>query len=632
MYLNVGEGIALDETCIGLYHAHAKALTFYNPAKPRGKHHCKLYVVCENTHWAAINFKFAHRTYKKSKEDKENEKLEYNNKLASTKKKKELCTKQYDPSDNELEDEDDEDVDDENEKDVPKMVNLVCTLCEMLRGTGVVVNMDNLYSSPEVFIRLKEMGIYARGTFRKNRKYLPSFIQFKKNELKKMSRGCFRFAINKKHHLSCYAWNDKCPVHLLSSADGTYITSTQRRVKATKIDVVCPSVVQRYNEGMQGVDQYNKLLTLFSMANLKWNRYYKKVAMVLLDFAITNAYLHFKMDNNNDDNKHNRSSFMERLQEQMIAMDWSKKARELNMASNFSEDEVLTQKSVKKEDNELFEKELNCGNYSINTNKKLKPLINDASIIQNFCSPVSMKASSKLELIGSIEYPNNYRQEKDLPDSQRSCQICEFEGRGRKRTSVNFCTYHKIRACTAQHPATKKLRYFNHYGTKYHGFRITDTDSWLCPDSHLTCWEKAHNFYIPMGLFHIEDKNDLFEQRQVDFKNFSKINKKSKLFRAKKKSLYKLAYKRDTPTVISQVTKTEDTQVSNLGSPSITKNEDAQVSELGSPSFPETVTSMSMLTQSFMSQPLEIPTINVKVEDDLRNNDIPTVIMKLKND
>ena len=89
----------------------------------------------------------------------------------------------------------------------------------------------------------------------------------------------------------------------------------------------------------------------------------------------------------------------------------------------------------------------------------------------------------------------------------------------------------------------------------------------------------------------------MFEQRQVDFKNVSKINKKSKLFRAKKKSFYKLAYKRDTPTIISQVTKNEGTQVSNLGSPSITKNEDAQVSELGSPSFPETVTSMSILTQ-----------------------------------
>jgi len=30
-------------------------------------------------------------------------------------------------------------------------------------------------------------------------------------------------------------------------------------------------------------------------------------------------------------------------------MCWDKEARELNMASNFSEDEVLTQKSVKKE-------------------------------------------------------------------------------------------------------------------------------------------------------------------------------------------------------------------------------------------------------------------------------------------
>ena len=56
---------------------------------------------------------------------------------------------------------------------------------------------------------------------------------------------------------------------MLSSTDGTYIISTQRRVKATKIDVVCPSVVKRYNERMQGVDHHKKLLTLFSIANLK---------------------------------------------------------------------------------------------------------------------------------------------------------------------------------------------------------------------------------------------------------------------------------------------------------------------------------------------------------------------------
>merc|ERR1712127_785070 len=67
-YLIVGESLALDETTVGLYHTYAKALIFYNPKKPRGKHHCKLYTVCENDSWAAINFQFCHRSYADKKE------------------------------------------------------------------------------------------------------------------------------------------------------------------------------------------------------------------------------------------------------------------------------------------------------------------------------------------------------------------------------------------------------------------------------------------------------------------------------------------------------------------------------------------------------------------------------------
>ena len=48
---------------------------------------------------------------------------------------------------------------------------------------------------------------------------------------------------------------------------------------------------------MQGVDQFNKLITLFSMSNLHFDKYYKKVAMILMDLAVTNSYLHYKMDN-----------------------------------------------------------------------------------------------------------------------------------------------------------------------------------------------------------------------------------------------------------------------------------------------------------------------------------------------
>ena len=63
---------------------------------------------------------------------------------------------------------------------------------------------------------------------------------------------------------------------------------------------------------MQGVDQFNKLLTLHSLASLKFDKYYKKIAMVLLDFALTNAYLHYKIANEDTmDKKYRRVTFME---------------------------------------------------------------------------------------------------------------------------------------------------------------------------------------------------------------------------------------------------------------------------------------------------------------------------------
>ena len=96
------------------------------------------------------------------------------------------------------------------------------------------------------------MGIYARETFRCNRKYLPQFIKFSKSEVQKLPRSCFRLATNKKHNLSCYTWNDKNLVRVLSSADGTVIESTQRRSKSKKdrgVVSICYQDVQPGNVG-----------------------------------------------------------------------------------------------------------------------------------------------------------------------------------------------------------------------------------------------------------------------------------------------------------------------------------------------------------------------------------------------
>ena len=95
--------------------------------------------------------------------------------------------------------------------------------------------MDNLCSSPEIFIELRRMDIYAREIVCTNRKYLPSFIQLSKADVKNMARGSYRFATNDNHQISCYAWNDKNSVHLLSTADSTDVQFTKRQTKSEKL-------------------------------------------------------------------------------------------------------------------------------------------------------------------------------------------------------------------------------------------------------------------------------------------------------------------------------------------------------------------------------------------------------------
>ena len=528
MYLEVGPEIALDETTIGLYHVYAKALTYYNPAKPRGKHHCKLFVLCENDYWAAINFKFSHRSYQPGNERNGNN--------SQTNKQRDSLVLDVNNLISEI-DEDNSHSDNENmnfDEEIPKMVNLVTSLCKCIKGTGVVVNMDNLYSSPEVFIRLKEMGIYARGTFRSNRNNLPSFIKFSKKETLKLPRGCFRQATNAEHNLSCYAWNDKNPVHILSSADGTEVDKTQRRIKSKKIDVLCPVAVKRYNLGMQGVDQFNKLLTLFSLAKLKFDKYYKKIAMVLLDFAITNAYLHFQIANDTKkDKKYSRVVFMENLQDQMINIDWADKIRRFNMSD--SDDESYSPDGFLDKNTNTFDEIMKIGDHADRLDETMSPI----KASPTFCNPVAMQPSSMFCKNVSDKTFDFNSQLINLPDSKRVCQICDYEGRGRRRTGVNYCPTHRIRACTLKNPDPKSLTLFSRHGVINDIVFPKDTHGWLCPDSSLTCWEKAHSFYIPNGLFNIVD-NDLHlceDSPNVDFHKVSKINWSSSLYKERKKQL-----------------------------------------------------------------------------------------------
>ncbi len=73
-----------------------------------------------------------------------------------------------------------------------------------------------------------------------------------------------------------------------------------------------------------------------------------------------------------------------------------------------------------------------------------------------------------------------------------ACQVCKFEERGSRLMTVAICTQHCLRLCIRSHER-KTIR-------NKDGEEISDY-SWMAPDDSMNCWEKAHTFYIPKGLF-----------------------------------------------------------------------------------------------------------------------------------
>ena len=158
--------------------------------------------------------------------------------------------------------------------------------------------MDNYYTSPEALIALKHKGIFARGTVKENRRLLPKSIIISDKESKDRSRGTAKCAVNIEHGLVAFGWNDNKAVHIISSADGEKMTEVFRRMKEKRTALKSPVAIKKYCHGMQAVDRLDQLMSLFSLAKRHpFKKWYRKFAMALFDYALTNAEIHYFMAN-----------------------------------------------------------------------------------------------------------------------------------------------------------------------------------------------------------------------------------------------------------------------------------------------------------------------------------------------
>ena len=74
---------------------------------------------------------------------------------------------------------------------------------------------------------------------------------------------------------------------------------------------------------MQAVDRHDKLCSIFPLTDRHgMKKYYTKIAFSLIDIALTNAWIHYKLVHNPKE-ENARYLFMDSIGEEMITQNWN---------------------------------------------------------------------------------------------------------------------------------------------------------------------------------------------------------------------------------------------------------------------------------------------------------------------
>jgi hypothetical protein len=178
---------------------YGRGLISFNPKKPTGKFHFKVYMLC----CAITNL-----VYK-------------------------ICIHTKDGCDNDVNPAEEDVVVNQTDK-------LTLDMCKIVRGTGATINMDNYYMSPMRAVNLWKKQIFCCGMICCNRKFLPKSVLFTSKEARELERGTSRIAVNLPNQLVAVGWLDNKAVNFISTADTTNISSVERRIRNNKVTVRAP--------------------------------------------------------------------------------------------------------------------------------------------------------------------------------------------------------------------------------------------------------------------------------------------------------------------------------------------------------------------------------------------------------
>ena len=161
--------------------------------------------------------------------------------------------------------------------------DVVMRLVQPLTFQGYELYVDNFYSSPDLFVDLRKSGITATGTFRSNRRGLPTEVVLLKAALEKaqVPRGAGYYYRDKKTNIVYCVWKDTRVVSVMSTCHPGHHSEIMVSRSCTGADgkrmtteIPRPIPIEQYNRFMGGVDKSDQYLAYHNVLR-KTVRYWK---------------------------------------------------------------------------------------------------------------------------------------------------------------------------------------------------------------------------------------------------------------------------------------------------------------------------------------------------------------------
>lgn len=134
------------------------------------------------------------------------------------------------------------------------VLSLVATAIE--DANSHCLYFDNFFTSLELLNELRDIGLRATGTIRKNRTRGAPLLSDK--DMKKAGRGSVDSLYHTSHDVLLVKWFDNSPVIVATNHD-----TVTRRTSQGRTSVQQPKVINAYNQHMGGVDKFDQQVSTY---------------------------------------------------------------------------------------------------------------------------------------------------------------------------------------------------------------------------------------------------------------------------------------------------------------------------------------------------------------------------------